>query len=419
MNKWVLKYSIVGVLLFFVLLFMTLIRQDVPFWDEAYYLENVDILNDLGFTKEFLINYKGPAGPTYALIHFVFQPFTHLKAPIVRLVNIVFLAGTIFLIWKILKKLNKTNKNNFSFAISAMSIPTIYTISGLALTEMFAIFFLLIFIYFLVLVYTEMKYNCAFGIIAGISLSLAILGRQPLLMVLFALPVFFIEIKNGMLRLLLPSKRFLSFIAIAFVTSLLFPVYIFGLWGNIQPVSQAVTGVGVQPVHLMLALGYSATYVFFINPSFFYMRDNSFNKYEFILVGLISALLNIFVLKVRFTPFASIVSHFLSNDSTVFYSVFCGFLLTFNGLIFFYFFVKKHIMNFDQLGLFFGLGFMLVVATSIKVTHQFSARYIVQAFPLILLSLNYRRNDINLFNLIMLIFGGIIGMLSLDSYFIE
>ncbi len=41
---------------------------------------------------------------------------------------------------------------------------------------------------------------------------------------------------------------------------------IFSFWGNIQPVSKARTGVGFEPKHLILALGYTALYVFFINP---------------------------------------------------------------------------------------------------------------------------------------------------------
>ncbi len=393
-------------------------RQDLPFWDEAYYLENVNILNDLGFTKDFLIKYKGPAGPTYAVIHYCLNPITGFEVPGVRLVNLVFLAFTIYIICLTLKKLNRLNGNHFPFAITALSIPTVYTIAGMALTEMFAIFFLSIFIYLLVYVYFEMKYFWCLGIIAGFSLSFAILARQPILMVLFALPVFLFE-KNIRFRINLPPKGFIYFLVLSSISASILPLMVFSIWGDIQPVSQAATGVGFAPKHLMLALGYSAIYSFFLNPSFFRVNNKEVNMVELLLIGLLTILLNIFLLKVSFIPFASLVSNILPEGLVMFYGLCCGCFLTTVGLLFVYYFLKAQLIEWDKINLFLSIGFLLIVATSIKVTHQFSPRYVSQAFPLILLAVNHKRRDIETFDILILLIGGILGIISLDSYFIS
>ena len=87
------------------------------------------------------------------------------------------------------------------------------------------------------------------------------------------------------------------------------------------------------------------------------------------------------------------------------------------GLLFLYYFVKKQVLKGDKLITFLSFSFLLIVATSIKVTHQFSARYVAQAFPLILLAINTNRNKIKVIDIIMLIIGGVLGLISLENYF--
>ena len=107
-------YIFIGIILLFVLLIFTFFQSKPPFWDEAYYLENITNLNKTGFSKQYLINYKGPAGPTYAIIHYLLQPITKLSVPLVRIVNIIFLVGILIYTKKIFDTLDKTKKKQFS-----------------------------------------------------------------------------------------------------------------------------------------------------------------------------------------------------------------------------------------------------------------------------------------------------------------
>lgn len=418
MKKLNIIYVATGATLFLVLLLLTLLRQDVPFWDEAYYLENVQILKDLGFTIEFLINYKGPAGPTFALIHYLLSPLTNLQAPYVRLVNIMFLLFSIVLIYKITKRVNGKDSIRTALAISALSIPTVYTITGMALTEMFGVFFLLIFIYILINAYKENKNSWILALFAGLALSLAILSRQPILMILLALPIFVIDYDEGF-KIDFKNKKFTIFICISFLSSLIIPLTIFSVWGNIQPASHAITGAGLAPKHLILALGYTALYVLFINPTFFNIKKDISNKSEFLLVSIVPVLANIFLLKVSIAPFATIISNLITNKYLELYSLVCGSLLTSLGLLFLYYFIKKQMLQSNKLIMFLSLAFLLIIATSVKVTHQFSARYVAQAFPLLILAVNYNREKIKIIDIITLIIGGLLGIISLESYFLN
>lgn len=411
-------YIAIGIFLILTLFIVTIFRFQAPFWDEAYYLENVTILNDFGFTKQFLLDYKGPAGPTYAVIHYIFQPLTRLEAPIVRLVNILFLVGTLFLMYKIFLNLKVSKTNSIIFSLSTLAIPTIYTIAGLALTEMFAVFFLTVSLYFIILAYQNNKNNYLLAIISGLSFSFAVLGRQPIMVLWLAIPFLFIN-TDKLFQFDFSKKKFLEFIIVTAVVSLILPLWVFYIWGNIQPPLVAVFtgGGGLSPTNLILALGYAAIYTIFINPNYFDIKNDFSSKKELVLVLLVAVFLNIFLLRIEFTPFTSIVSNYLSNSFLFYYKLCCGSILAVLGITFIYYFLKKQLNQKDRLSLFFSVGFVLIIATSIKVTHQFSARYVAQAFPLIILGLNTKRKNVSWTSFIFLLVGGGLGLISLNSYF--
>ena len=417
MKKLNLVYAILCIVLFLVLFILTLLRQERPFWDEAYYLENVLILGELGFSKEFLMNYKGPAGPTYAVIHYVLNPITNLQAPYVRLVNVAFFLFSMIILYLTFQQIRQGNEKNIVLALSTLSIPTVYMIAGMALTEMFAAFFLSIFIYLLVYAFNKQKNSWILAISAGLSLSLAILARQPILLILLAFPLLFIDYQNR-LRINQISKEFTIFLCVSFSVSLIIPILVFSIWQNIQPPSTITTGKGLAPKHLILALGYSALYVFFINPTFFNLKRDC-SKKELTIGLLIIFLLNIFLLKVSYTPFATIIARIIPNSFIPTYSVVCGSLLTALGLFFLYYFMKKQFLTCDKMIIFLSLSFLLIIATSIKVTHQFSARYVAQAFPLLILAVNAGREKMNMADIVTLFLGGFLGILSLESYFVS
>ncbi|AZQ44573.1 ArnT family glycosyltransferase [Nonlabens ponticola] len=418
MKKQTIAYLAISIGLLIILFVVTMLRQQLPFWDEAYYLENLVLLENLGFTREFLLAYKGPAGPTYAWIHYILSPLTNLQTPYVRIVNTIFLALTVFVIYLTARTIDPSSKNNEVIALSAMSIPTVYTIAGMALTEMFSVFFLSVFIYLITYVYVKRKNLWILAVVAGIALSLAILGRQPLLMVLLALPIFFVSYEKKVI-LNQPFKRYGLFIGVTVLAALILPIFVFSIWGNIQPAAEASTGVGFEPKHLVLALGYSALHLCFINPTYFNFSKDISSWFELAGVLVVSVILNVFLLKVSFNPFAVIVSKILPEDLMSLYSIACGSLLASLGILFLYYFLKKQLTSYDKMSAFLSLGFLLIIATSIKVTHQFSARYVAQAFPLLILAAHYKREKLKTIHIITLVIGGILGMISLDNYFVD
>ena len=411
-------YILIGLSFLFMLSIFTAIQTKPPFWDEAYYLENIINLNKFGFSKQFLIDYKGPAGPTYALIHYFLQPLTKLSVPSVRLVNTFFLLGLLFYLKKTFDILNQIKSNSLIFTLSSLTIGTVYTISGLALTEIFALFFMTFTVFQLVKYYKIKKNNYLFAFLAGLSFSLAILGRQPLIMLWVASPLLFL--KHGyFFKIDFEKNEFFKFVITTVLSSLIVPLYIFSIWGDIQPfpLSTISSGINISPTNLVLSFGYAAIFTFFINPNYFNFLCKKTNYYEFFTVIGTSFFLNVFLFKIEFIPLKTIVSEMMKDSLIPYYKIFCGSLLSTFGLSFIYYFVKKNILNKDPLTLFFAFGFLLIISTSLKVTHQFSSRYVAQAFPLIVLSVYSKEQKINWMSVLTLLIGGILGMLSLNSYY--
>lgn len=409
-------YIIIGISLLIILLVFTFLQTKPPFWDEAYYLENVINLNIIGFSKQYLIDYKGPAGPTYVLIHYLLQPITKLSVPLVRIVNIIFLFGILFYTKKTFNIVNNIKSNSLIFTISSLAIANIYTISGIALTEIFAAFFMIFTVFYLVKHYKENKNNYLLALLSGFSFSLAILGRQPIIVLWLALPLLFLR-DRYLFKIDFERKEFLKFVIVTVFSSLIIPLYIFNIWNNIQPLSQASTGIGISPTNLVLAFGYAAIFTLFIKPNYFKFVDKKIKYLEFITVITISVFFNVFLLKIEFAPFNSIVSNWLNPSFIPYYKICCGSILAIVGLSFIYFFTKKNLLQKDPLTLFFAFGFLLIIGTSLKVTHQFSARYVAQAFPLIVLAVHSKEEKINWLSVISLTIGGMLGIASLNSYY--
>ncbi len=408
-------YMIVGIGLLAVLTIFTWLQKKPPFWDEAYYLENVEILQKLGWTKEFLLNYKGPAGPTFGVIHYILNPLIELSVPGVRMVNIVFLLLTMLVTWLTLQKID--NRNKTIGTLSILAIPTVYTMAGLVLTEMMAVFFLSVSLYLILSAFKENKFNLLTAVLAGLCMSAAILGRQPLLLVTLSLPLLLIALRGKKIEFFLSDKKKLVFLLVTIVSSMLLPVWVFSVWGNIQPSEVAFTGVGLEPDHLLLALAYAGLHLILVNPSFFSLQEDLANRKELGLVILLAFIANIVLFKVQFTPFNTLAGRFLPQQLIPMYAIACGSVLAVLGIAFGYFFLKKQLATGDSMSLFLSVAFLVVVLSSLKVTHQFSARYVAQAFPLLILCVNTNRKEISTGSIITLFIGGVLGMVSLNSYF--
>jgi len=139
-NKLCLSILIGGLLF---LIGSTIYNKSPIIFDELNFVPNVELMDQLGFTKEFLVQMKNQApGPLYQIIHVVLMPITHLKPPAIRIVNLVFLLLIILITSKIIKNTFSDLKYHHLFlALNIIAVPVTWVISGLALTEIPAMFF--------------------------------------------------------------------------------------------------------------------------------------------------------------------------------------------------------------------------------------------------------------------------------------
>lgn len=226
-EKSKLTRSEIVLLLFglFTLIVILFVFNRPPFYDEDDYLKNVALLQKYGFSRAYLVNLIGSAGPLYSTVHYILEPLTDLQAPYIRLVNIGFLLGIIYFTGRTVQLLNFTC---WTYGLNSMAIPMTYVISGLALTEIPAMFFYSAGIYLIIKAISSSASNVN-GIIklitGGICISLAILGRQPYLLTLAAFPILFYNKKN--------YKKNSILLIITIIFSVALPCYVFSVWNGL------------------------------------------------------------------------------------------------------------------------------------------------------------------------------------------
>lgn len=393
------------------LIFLIFFKNHYQSNDEIPYLTNVSLLHHYGLGKEFLVRLEGSAGPLYAVVHYVFEPFTGLQPPGIRLVNVLFLAGTICFTALILKK---TTTAHWTLALYLLAIPKIYVLTGLAFTELPAIFFFTAAVFFVLR--TADKQNSfpiklANAIVAGICLSLAILGRQPFLVALLAVPVLFVHDR---------SVRSVLLIMIIALITLALPVYVLVQWDGWMPPSDRkyypdVAGqLNLRPDFFVLCVFYVAAAFAFIAPSFFAAGKKDW--WRWLAVWAVASALNVIFQWVSYLPAANFLSGFL-NEALQPASLFFGCVFICTSLYFLYRLFQTLLQNRANLPMvFFIVSLLLVCLASMRITWGFSSRYSMHVAPLIILIaasyFTYHR-----MGFLRIAAGVALGLLSLYSYY--
>lgn len=394
---------------FLAIIFINATNTTGHLWkDEHWYLYDVALLHQYGFTKEFLLKYWGPAGPLYAVVHALFEPVTQLKANRLRLMNTFFLGLIILIISQIIIK-KEGVKDLWVKSLSILSIPTIYVIGGMALTEMPAMLFLSIALF----LFTESLSNnsqtikITQSIAGGLCLSFAILGRQPYLLVIPCSLLFLIPIKNF-------RQNYLP-VCLFIISSLLLPLYVFNIWGNIQSAKTIDTAKGINSFYGILGLGYGAIFTLLIAPAWFYIPSKKHLKYY--LLGAAAIIIsNVFLFQYSFLPMYTIIeSTFTVNAAVTIAKIFASLIIILAA-----YFVISGLMRFFQKPFMPDASFyiaccFLIIATCFKVVHQFSSRYVAQAAPFMILMLAPYIKA-NSYKFLATIAGVVLGILSLLSF---
>jgi hypothetical protein len=409
LEKISIAVNIVGLLS---ITLMVLFTQKTITYDEPFHLKTVELLIKEGFSIDFLRGTDVSApGPLYAITHYVFLPLTSLTTPGIRLVNIILLLFIIVILKFSLDTVGYSK--SLSFSVSIMSAPIIWPISGMALTEIPAMFFA--YLGLMILFFALYSSNCKntsklfWSLLAGIFFGFSILGRQTFLVILPAIP------------LLLLRKPYFSFArnnlkyVVAFITiSLIGPSIQFFIWGGLVPSSQARIAEGISITHGILYLSYSAVVMFIFCPTFF-----SLGKKVNMIIFVVSMTTNLATGLINITPGMSVAEKLLPEGLTLLYSRGLSSIILSFGIVLFASIINNILNNKnDSFFIFICVSILFMSLSSIKVTHLFSSRYVACAVPLILLgSVKYSQDIEDRWKVIRYSMGNLLGFLSLASYF--
>lgn len=391
----------------------TIYNKSPIIFDEMNFVPNVELMSQLGFTKEFLVQMKNQApGPLYQLIHWPLMPLTHLKPPAIRVVNLVFLLLIIFITSKVIKNTFKDLKfHPLLLALNIIVVPVTWVISGLALTEIPAMLFLSLSILMLSYIFNNDYSNqkiLLFSTISGIFLGLASLGRTPYLGLI--LPILLVVFHKDFRSL----KKAASLILPYFFIPLFFTIPIFVIWGGLVSPNQPIISGGIRFWHGFLSLGYGAIIFFLIAPKWFI-----FNR------KILSALVTTFVLSFIYStwfstdsyfPFSVTITKFAPSYFIGFYKLIITPILICLAI---YFVICALIHLYERrdniIYVFSILSALLIMFSNITNSYQFSSRYVAQAIPFIIVSIVPFEN-VNWLKCLLAIVAMMIGFFSLNTY---
>lgn len=171
-----------------------------PVYDEQWFLDTLDLLNRQGLSLGFLRKFPGAAGSTFTLLFAAVDRLFGLGFPWLRFTNIALLAAAAALIWRILVATSERSAaaapappSPALLAASLTTLPTVGVSAGMALTEMPALFFIMVSMFLLTLAREPnakaLAWLAAIG--CGGTIAVAVLGRQNYLVMLPALTLAF------------------------------------------------------------------------------------------------------------------------------------------------------------------------------------------------------------------------------------
>jgi hypothetical protein len=411
-----LAISLFGLLL---LLANTLGESKPACFDEIFYIKEVTLINKLGVSLDFLRSSQVAVGPLTAIIHYLLQPITHLQVPSIRLVNF-FLLVLIFLV--LIGSLNILGYVKPIFHVLTMvAAPILWPISGMALTEIPAMFFSSLGLYFFLIVFCSkpdtkldilnQKYplKSFLSLLGGLLFGFSILGRQTFLVGLFAFPL-----------LLLKEAYTRKYIYLFLSTSLLLPIFVFSIWGGIVPPLHLsrqgyISTETFSIVNGFSSFAYTGIVMAIIAPKCFILQRKMLLGAIFISTILLT--INLFYNFLEISPAISVVSRIFSSSPLNIYVKVCSGILIVFGVFFVFIIYQMIIENKNDLVyVFLCIYFFLLSITPFKIVHLFSSRYTATTLPiLILLTARYSTND--RWKPLRLFLGVVAGFLILRSFF--
>ena len=346
-------------------------------YDEVYYMQAVHILAASG-SFDVLMHTRSDiaAGPLYPYLHVVASPLTGLAAPAIRYVNFACLLITLAALAWTLRLMGQSTPR--LRAAMLMSVPMMWPTSGMALTELPALALVSLAVALVghgIVTWSGPVRLGAFAL-SGLLAGIAITGRQTYLPALAGYALLAI----GERRLTVPALA-----ALALAGAALTPMLI--AWHGLTPPWQTQLSQGLVPEYGVLAFVYLASATALIAPGFFRSVYAKPNLRWVTLAAVMVAVVVCIVTGFRIAVASRVVDklpHLLQVPAQIGATVFTVSLaaaMVIAGL------VNLVELRRDRIFVLLVVLALTLDGTAIAVSHQFSSRYVLAAFPFALLAL--------------------------------
>jgi hypothetical protein len=314
------------------------------------------------------------AGPLYPAIHLGLFPITHLRAPAIRWVNFCCFVGIVLLLASY--KPTASLETRLVFALSLLAIPFLWPAVGMALTELPALLFFTCFVLlFLKLIDSDVALSSrVFGLAfaAGFCLGIAILGRQTYLVIV---PI-------SVLMMFWLGEKWLAALLCS-MTALAISGWLFALWHGLAPPQYyRLTQSSVSFSYLLRSLSYAAVATLFLNPLWLLrQREKAWIVCAFCGIALAYVARNY-----EDPPAKSVLVHLFGMQMGLWIRFVIGCALGAIGVIWAWVVLKTFRREWQDPGrAFLLLSLGALVLAPMKMTAQFSSRYIVGCLGVLLL----------------------------------
>ena len=346
-------------------------------YDEVYYMQAVHILAASG-SFDVLMHTRSDiaAGPLYPYLHVVASPLTGLAAPAIRYVNFTCLLITLAALAWTLRLMGQSTPR--LRAAMLLSVPMMWPTSGMALTELPALALVSLAVALVghgIMTRSGPVRLGAFAL-SGLLAGIAITGRQTYLPALAGYALLAI----GERRLTVPALA-----ALALAGAALTPMLI--AWHGLTPPWQTQLSQGLVPEYGVLAFVYLASATALIAPGFFRSVYAKPNLRWVTLAAVMVAVVVCIVTGFRIAVASRVVDklpHLLQVPAQIGATVFTVSLaaaMVIAGL------VNLVELRRDRIFVLLVVLALTLDGTAIAVSHQFSSRYVLAAFPFALLAL--------------------------------
>lgn len=371
-------------------------------YDEPYHIGLAKLILKEGFFNALVSPAnQSAAGPLYASSQLAFEWATSLAAPGIRWVGFFCLLLSSILVSKTTFASNQRFLSISQVGICFLGIPFLWPCAGMALTEIPAMLFFSLALFYIARMIGAENSNAHFSLaaLAGLSLGLAILGRQTYLILI---PVIFLWA--------LFQRKFLLPVLLLFVFAGLCSGWLFIVWKGLVPPSQQMVDGGLRFDHSLLAMVYIGVAGFVLAPRLLVQMPLRFGIPFLVITGAIG----FFTIGGEIVPAKSLLLSLFGAEWAVQIGRFA--LATMFGIsVLWIISLSIKIVSERSPFLFLNLLILLAfIAAPAKISHLFSSRYVVTAMiPLIFLT-GFENTKLAIsFKLI----GGLIGAATLATYY--